>query len=259
MVSITSLTGRTFSDSTRIALLSGYINYRSFSQQDLSFPMKMGYPVLRSQSASLGMDIEFNTGKYFHTIGCYASIPSRVSSDNGTGMEMILQPDLTRFFFGRFDYMAERQLITLGKLYAGVNMGASVIGEYRKLVYTGGSCEETFDIGFATGPPGIHLHYPVLPGTGLHFTFTPLFHLPWLNTGRIRAGAPDDTTLFESKYHGFWYETRTTLYLQIRRYTVGAAYGNMVGFAGRNAGFSSSDIVHFKLDRRCSFYIMFEL
>lgn len=233
--------------------------YRSFSQQKTSFPMKAGYPVLKTALPALGLHWVFPAEKSVHFLTISVSLPGRLVSDNGTGNDYLTLRNRTGYFRTGLDYALDKPLFRWKFLEARHQLQSGLLYESRILAYHSGAMEITRDIQAYLGP-GLHARFHLLPGWQAETFFDARFYLPWLNYGYLESFDEEKTEVYSSVYRGFYYHTLTgvsvTRYLaENRALTAGFTLNHLVGFANTEPLFYMSHLVHFKLDRMGCFFV----
>lgn len=224
-------------------------NYRSYSQQLANMPMIAGYPVITTQSFLPG--ITLNIGA--HEIYAAWSIPAKLSSDDGTGQNFLLNEQGNSYTRVHLDYAWHFPLISKGQfsLFHALNMG--LLYENRYMFYESLGYEWALDLNYYIGPR-IKMAYALMKDLDLEFTFDGRFYLPYLNTGILRSRSGLHAITYESSYHGFYYNSLFEL-------TVNKAFVNgnsialkvksewLIGYANSRPLFRIDDLIHFKFDR----------
>ena len=242
-----------------ITLTAGHNHYRSFSQQDNSFPMKTGYPVLSSGTLFLEGLYRMKGLKGSHIFGAMITFPGGLQSDNGTGNDFLLKASESRYFHGRFSYFYNRQLYSLKNVELHYSIPVGIASEYRKLVYLSDAVEQTQDMGVFLGPPGAWVTWNITEKLKLWCTFHPVFHLPWLNYGVLKKYDPAEHPVSDDTYRAFYYHTMLKAAVQYDFFTLGLMKNDLAGFGSRKPDFNTSEMVHYKLDKVLQVYLSVDL
>jgi len=233
--------------------------YRSFSQQKATFPMKAGYPALKTTLPALGFRWVFPAEKSVHFLKISVSLPGRLVSDNGTGNDYLTLKNRTGYFRTGLDYALDKSLFRWKFVEARHQLQSGLLYESRILAYHSGAMEITRDIQAYLGP-GLHARFHLTPGWQAETFFDARFYLPWLNYGYLESFDEEKTEVYTSGYRGFYYHTLTGVAFtrnlaEKRALTAGFTQNHLVGFANTEPLFYLSHLVHFKLDRMCCFFI----
>jgi len=240
-----------------------WLDYRSYSQQNNDFPMKAGYPVIRTQTTVLGLGYHIFGAQARHTIGLDFGFPASLDSDNGGGENHLLRDQMMSYYRMGLDYHLHWQLFRWEKLSMDHGMTSGLLYENRNLHYLSGSKERTEDVNFYLGP-ALQLQYQLHDQWILEGAFDARFYVPYVNYGTLDAINDEGMLSFTSEYHGFYYQTLFSLAVSRKMLNgssiqLGVVKNDVVGFAGREPSFRVKEVVHFKLDRLLHFYLRYTL
>ena len=245
----------------RWGILTEWINYRSFSQQKMDFPMKAGYPVLQSRSPAFGAWYRLFSSKAHHKISLKATVPRQLLSNDGRGNNYLLQESGFSYFRLGLDYHLTYPLVEWKGLIVRHGLTSGLLYENRDLMYFSGAREQTADINLYLGP-GFYANYQLNSRLALKGRFDGRFYLPWVNYGRLRAWDAQGETVFSHTYRGFYYQAlfRVGVSYRLEREGIveaGVMKSDLVGFANRKPAFQVDEMVHHKLDRLLHFYFSY--
>ncbi|MGM0621130.1 MAG: hypothetical protein ACQETJ_08810 [Bacteroidota bacterium] len=240
----------------------GYTNYRSFSQQKPSMKMRSGYPVIIGKMPVFSVQYIFSDEKKRHRMEWNIAKPFGLSSDNGTGRNILLTENESTYFRSSLNYHLTWSLFTRHwlKLRHGFNSG--LLFESRNMEYQAGSSEKTSDINLCLGPV-LQVKVPVNNAFSFFGEYDGRFHLPWLNYGKIKMYGEDENPVYESNYSGFFYQAvfRAGVSYKLedsKVISLMAEKNDIAGYAGPNRSFSAEGMNHFKLDRLLGIYLRVE-
>ena len=227
--------------------------YNSFSQQKMSYPIKAGYPVVLSQGLALNIDYHFQQGSIYHLLSFYSTLPTGLTSDDGTGQNYLLASNHLSFYKTKLDYSQQHHLFSKGKINAMYGFSAGLFYEYRVLKYTSGTGEKTNDINLYLGP-NLNIKYNLNQKWRLSGGFDTHFYLPYLNYGMLTSFSATNKRIYSSPYRAFYYQTHFSIGI---RYLISNNIGmhlilnkdDMTGFGNKKPGFSLKNIIHYKFDR----------
>ena len=249
-----------FSDGKMITGLSlNYLNYRSFSQQKTNLKMHSGYPVLISNIPAASFHLHFNKSKSSHNIDWRINLPAGLTSDNGTGMNFLLNEDKSNYFRSSLGYRLTWPLLNFSWLELRHGFVTGLQFEKRKLTYLSGSIEKTTDINAYLGP-ALKAEIPVNRNIGFFGNFDGQFYLPYLNYGKIKSYNYLGSLTYSDHYFGFYYQARFIAGLNFflentRKISLGIEKNDIVGFAGPSPSFKAENIIHYKLDRLLGIFL----
>lgn len=254
--------GREVQGPSSWSLVAQWHAYRSFSQQNGEFPMKIGYPVIRAQVPALGIAYDFVGSSAQHRFKLSFGMPSALDSDDGTGSNYLLHDNSMTYYRGGFDYHLAFPLFQWKGIKLRHGLTSGMLFEYRNLHFLSGAKEKTRDINFYLGP-GLRVNYELNEQWALEGAFDGRFYLPYFNYGTLDASDPEGRMVFSSDYHGFYYQTLFSLEIAYRITSqevvkLRVTKDDIVGFAGSEPSFRIDDIVHFKLDRIFHYTISYQ-
>lgn len=249
---------KTAADSSFISLNMAFSEYASYSQVKRSFPMHMGYPLLYTRAASLGVEYMRQGHKAGHIFNSEIFIPRALKSDNGRGSDILLEEDGSYWFRWNAGYRLSMPLVKKGGfgIYHGIVTG--MLFERRRINYHSNSCEITTDLNIFLGP-SLQPIFTVSEYWQLSGGFDALFYLPYLNYGNISKMDMSGNEFYSIPYHGFYYQTLFSFSVRYRRLMLSIIKNDMVGYASQQYGFDSEGMVHFKLDRIYSVKLSLDL
>jgi hypothetical protein len=227
----------------------GYLNYHSFSQQKISMPMRIGFPLYFSNTAMIEVEWHRQDENAGHRLSITTTLPSSVSSDNGTGRNEILDVSSSSYFRAGTEYQLQLPLLRwrdLARLQHGFTSG--IIHESRELRYQSATSEQSVDINLYIGP-AVYIDCAITTDISLRFHFAGRFYLPYLNYGHLTQRDAGADAFMKSSYHGFYYQSVLALEASWRNYRLKLTRGSMAGYATSEMGFGTEGIVHHKLDR----------
>ncbi len=245
-------------DSSLIRFNSGLSEYVSYSQVKRSFPMNMGYPLLYTRTASLGVEYMRQGKKAGHLFNAEIFVPVALNSDNGTGSDFLLHKEGSYWFRSGAGYRMSMSLMRTGdfRIYHGIATG--MLFERRKLNYQSNASEITSDLNIYLGP-SLQAVFTVTDDWQLSGGFDALFYLPYLNYGKISKRDMSGSEFYSTAYHGFYYQTEFSFSVRYRRLMLSLIKNDMAGYSSQQYGFDKEGMVHFKLDRICSVKLSLEL
>lgn len=237
-----------------IGLRLAWIGYASWSQQKNDMRMRRGFPVLLGQFPALGARVVLATGSAQHEILAECGIPGSLTSDNGTGRNLLLDEAESGYFRAGVDYRLHWPLLSWHSLQLRHGMTAGLRYEYRDLVYASGMSERSRDAGISLGP-ALDLALPIDAQWSVRLGFDAHFHLPWLNYGKLSKRDAEGRRHYEASYRAFYYQTLLMFTVRHGRYAVQLRRDDLLGFAGRKADFDMEGMVHHKIDRLYSVHV----
>lgn len=238
-----------------------WINYRSFSQQKMDFPMKAGYPVLQSRIPAFGAWYRLFSSKAHHKMSMKATVPRQLLSNDGRGNNYLLQESGSSYFRLGLDYHLTYPLLDWKGLIVRHGLASGLLYENRDLMYLSGAREHTADINLYLGP-GFYASYRLNSRLAFKGLFDGRFYLPWMNYGMLTAWNAEGKTVFAHRYRGFYYQAllRVGVSYRLQQQGVveaGVMKNDLVGFANRKPAFQVDELVHHKLDRLLHFYFSY--
>ncbi len=114
--------------------------------------MHMGYPLLYTRTASLGVEYMRRGEKAGHIFNGEGFIPGALNSGNGTGSDLLLEEERGSWFRWNAGYRLSMSLMQKGdfRIYHGIATG--MLYERRSLNYQSNSSEITTDLNIYLGP-----------------------------------------------------------------------------------------------------------
>jgi hypothetical protein len=238
-----------------IGVSAQWQSYESFSQQMTGFPMRAGYPVLKTQSFSLGLTYQDTKNQ----LQADVSFPAAMTSDNGTGENLILNAEESHYLRAGLEYSHYFPLFRSGRFTGRHAFHAGILYEDRFLHYLSDRKESTQDLNAFIGPR-LALHVDLPQQWEGFFCFDARFYPPFMNIGTLTDYSEINTPVFSTPYFAFYYQT--VFHAGISRHfnerlalRIGVKRNDLVGFANSRLLFYPDDIVHFKLDRLYHAYI----
>jgi len=210
--------------------------------------MHMGYPVINTSTTDLGVSYINREKKTWHKLGAEILMPSELDSDNGSGQNLLLDGDNSRYFRFCLNYEASWKLFQTGSLRINHGAVAGILYGSRKLAYKSNSSEITSDWNLFLGP-ALETFFIINDEWSLSGGFDARFYLPYLNRGTLKKSDTYDNEIYSSAYSGFYYQTLFDLSLAYKRFMISLVKNDIVGYASPEPGFKAVNIVHFKLDR----------
>lgn len=229
-------------------LHAGFFQYNSYSQEKISFPMNMGYPVIYTSTSDFGVSYINREKKTWHKLGAEILMPSKLNSDNGSGQNLLLDRDNSRYFRFSLNYKASWKLFQTGSLRINHGAASGILSGYRKLTYKSNASEITSDWNLFLGP-ALEAFFIINDEWCLSGDFDARFYLPYLNRGTLKKSDTYDNEIYSSAYSGFYYQTLFGLSLAYRKLMISLVKNDIVGYASPEPGFKTENIVHFKLER----------
>jgi hypothetical protein len=221
--------------------------------------MSAGYPVFITQTPGFSAGF-FKTGrKRMHELSLSALLPSQISSDNGTGINYIINEKTSLYSRSSLNYDLWMHLIRRERFSTYYGISTGLLHEFRRLSYKSGVIENANDISLYLGPE-LKVNYCPLPRCITEGIFNARFHIPWLNYGVKNKTCPEESDSYTSHYRSLIYETIFTLkagYRISRKYSISLVYmkQDLVGYGSHTASFHSRSVIHYKLDRIHRFQI----
>ena len=248
----TEQTGKTLGINIR------YLSYSSFSEQGTGFPLIAGYPVLNAFAPGLGLS--FTSGR--HEITAELAYPVKLISDDGTGMNYLLDTQESHYFCAQLDYACYFPFFERKRLKAEHALNVGVLYENRYLSYIYATSESTKDINLYLGSR-LKFDLYLSNNWAIHFNFDARFYLPYLNYGELISFDIHNTPLYSTSYYAFYYQTIFGLsvskeFEHNNILEVGVRKNDLVGYANSTPLFYMDDMVHFKLDRLFNFFAEYE-
>lgn len=235
-------------DSHILSLNAGWLRYRSFSQQKNSMQMRMGYPLLKTNALVLGLNYQLQRSKVLHDFSLHITIPSTLDSDNGTGMNELLEQSESIYSRAVAEYTPRWKLIRRGGFRFRHGPAAGLLFDHRKLVYLSGAGERSYDLNLFMGP-SLQAVFHFNENWHVSAGFDGLFYLPFLNYGRLSKVDREGDEFYASPYHGFYYQTHFKISAGYKRYVIGFMMEDMVGYANPDVSFDTEGMNHFKLEK----------
>ena len=230
-------------------------SYTSFSEQRSTAPLIAGYPAIISNYSGFGFS--FRSGS--HDISLEISPSNILSSDNGSGRNLLLSP--RKSFYSRYnlDYACYFPLFKSKRLRGQHALNTGILYEDRYLYFDGSIIESTIDINMYIGPR-LKFKYHVSDSWTMNLIFDGRFYLPYLNKGRIIVNNRQGSTIYESDYFAFYYQT--VLCMNVIKtlndgnfLELGVKKNDLIGYANSQRLFYIDDLIHFKFDRLYQIYI----
>ena len=236
-----------------LAVSSEVWSYNSYSQQKMGYPLKAGYPVIQAQGVAINIIYNLKQGTKVHSFSLKTTAPSGLSSNNGTGQNLLLTNNRPSYHKSALGYKLWLNLFELGKFKANHSISTGLLYEYRKLTYISGKSEVTSDINLYLGP-NFEIKYIINQQWQLIVEFDAHFYLPYFNFGYLRMFSEAEEQIFSSVYRAFYYQTNFLLgakYQLNKQMGIRIAFSkdDLVGFANRTPSFKVNDIIHYKFDR----------
>ncbi len=235
------------------AISSEVWSYNSYSQQKMGYPLKAGYPVIQAQGIAVSISYNFKQETKVHSLSLTATAPSGVTSNNGTGQNLLLTSNHLSYHKSTLGYKLWLNLFEFGKLKANHSISTGILYEYRNLTYISEKSEVTSDINLYVGP-NFEIKYNINQQWQLIGGFDAHFYLPYINYGSLKTYSETGEQIFSSAYRAFYYQTNFLLGAKYQfnnqmRITIALSKDDLVGFANRTPSFKVNDIIHYKFDR----------
>lgn len=228
-------------------------SYNSYSQQNMGFPIKAGYPVIQAQGGAVSVGYKFRRDTRIHTFSIFTTAPTSLTSDNGNGQNHLLASNNLSYHKSIIGYKLWLNLYEFGKISAKHSFSSGVLYEYRKLHYASGAIEKTNDINLYLGPC-FQINYYAAPQWQVLGNFDAHFYFPYVNYGSLKTFSETGEQTLSSPYRAFYYHTQFSVGIRYRisnqiGITMAFSKDDLVGFANREPSFKVNDIIHHKLDR----------
>ena len=242
---------------TEVSTGAEFFMYNSFSQLRHKLPMKAGYPVYQTHTSGIYAGLARTGTKRTHELYISALIPSKISSDNGTGVNYLLNENGTIYSRSSLNYNLWLYIFRRDKFNVNYALSTGFLHEFRKLSYVSEVTETASDISLYFGP-GIKASFIPISRLVLEGAFIPRVHIPWLNYGIKNKMYPEEINSFRSPYHSLIYETNFSMragYEIFKGYTISLGYvkKDMLGYGSALPTFNPKSVIHYKLDRIHSF------
>ncbi len=237
----------------------GYTNYRAFSQQKPEIKMHTGYPVIIGNMPAVSFHYGFSSGKKLHRFQWEIAKPFGLTSDNGTGRNLLLTENESNYFRSSLNYHLTWPLFNRPWLKLRHGLASGLLFESRNIKYQSGSSEKTSDINLWFGP-SVQVTIPVNNTLSFWGNIDGRFHLPWLNYGKLKMYDENETPVHENNYFAFYYQAVFKAGASYKLsgskvISLGAEKNDIAGYAGPNRSFSAEGMNHYKLDRLLGFFL----
>ena len=237
-------------------------NYFLFSQVKSSLKMKAGYPVIMSRFPAVGMVYHNRRSKLFQELKISVSLPSDLSSDNGTGVNYLLQKESSTCFSSQIDYRLSFMLFRIKKLTARHGLVSGFHYENYRLHYLSGSYEKIRETGFYIGP-GLQFVYHLSEIWMIETAFDGRFYIPYLSYGTLVSVDDQGVEIFSSGYRPFYYQSVFRAGVDYKIYDkgvikAGIMRSDLLGFGCRKPLFNADSAVHYKIGRLLKVYIEYD-
>jgi hypothetical protein len=234
------------------------LSYISYSTIKPSYPFKIGYPSFDSNAMGFDLNFQFSPKQLQHNISINAIFPSRITSNNGTGNNYLINENESSYNRYESKYYFFDKLWSFYNIELLYGFSSSVLYENRILHFLSSDIIEQEDINFGIGPVlGIEWNFWKL------FTFNAEGHylvfLPYTCYGRYSY----ESALLENRKDNYFpvtYKSVWDLSINSRinnKLFINTGYRNtsQIGYGNSKNSIIMSNIITSKMDKLNEIYL----
>ncbi len=228
-----------------------YFSYISYSPVNQAFPFEKGYPSFNTNTAGLHLDYSFKRRKLMHHLNFSAILPSKITSDNGTGNNYLLKSSESRYNRLELKYYFFDSFYSIKNIDLLYGFTSSAFYENRNLFFKSGDIIRQQDINIGLGPT-LGFKWSIIKSLILKAEGHFLIYLPYISYGdySFESNNADNRT---DKYHTIVYKTFWQLSLDQKikeNISLFAGYRNInqSGFGNSKNSLVLNNIIVSKMD-----------
>jgi len=225
-------------------------------------PVSIGYPFFHSTPIELDIFSILKTERREHLLKLSVTIPSRITSDSGTGSNYILDADNSNYLRIMLEYNYLLRLLNWNKGALMYGIAPAILYEHKILTYISGQKITRWDLNMGIGP-SIVINYQVFPRIELTGQFRGLIFPLYTSFGRYKS-VSEGGHVFSSNYRPLTYIPSYGIIMKWKRkdsiISVGYSKSHQISGAKRNIDYYSSvPMLVVKIDRFHEFYISYSI
>ena len=242
----------TKSGKSAVSLNIKNLTYSSYSTIKPSFPFIIGYPSFNSNSIGLDLGYAFSTKKLNHNFSFNAILPSSIKSDNGTGINFLINSPASTYSRIEARYNFFDDLYNLYNIHLKYGFTSSVLYENRKLVFLSDDITRQSDINFGIGPV-LGMEVPLWKVLKVKAEGHFLIFLPYTCYG-IHTFENAESEIRKDSYYPISYKSLWHLFLEgevtsFLSLNAGYRRTNQIGYGNSKNSILLNEIVTSKMDR----------
>ncbi len=233
------------------------LEYASYSTIKPDFPFIIGYPSFNSNALGLDINYSFKPKKLIHNFSINAIIPSKITSDNGTGNNYLIKEKESSYnrYETRYYFLDQLWKFYNIKLFYGFS--SSALYENRILNFMSDDIIKQQDINFGIGPV-LSLKWSFLKILSLNAEGHYLIFLPYTCYGRYSFENNAIETRVDN-YYPVTYKSLWDISLDaniFKKTSFSAGYRNtsQIGYGNSKNSIIINNIITSKMDRLNEFY-----
>ncbi|MBS4014600.1 MAG: hypothetical protein KGZ97_12735 [Bacteroidetes bacterium] len=234
------------------------LEYASYSTIKPDFPFIIGYPSFNSNALGLDVNYSFKPKKLIHNFSINAILPSRITSDNGTGNNYLINIDKSSYNRYETRYYFLNKLWNIYNVNFFYGFSSSALYENRILHFLSDDLIRQEDINFGIGPV-LSLNWRFLKLFTLNAEGHYLIFLPYTCYGRYSF----DNNITETRvdnyypvtYKSFWDISLDAKIFKTTSLSAGYRNTSQIGYGNSKNSIIINNIITSKMDRLNEIYL----
>lgn len=248
--------------SIQVGISLKYLDHSSFTFLYPSIPVRVGLPIFSTSSMIINMFSKIKYERREHLFNISVSLPARVTSNNGTGRNYILDTDNSSQWRAYFEYNYVTPLYHRRRAHFNYGFAPVIFYETNKMTYLSGHQNKWRDLHIGIGPV-LQFRYKLNALFNLASSYKGVVFIPFISR-RWYESINESAIVFSSVYKPMVYKSVLNISFDWDRGDGIVSFGyrriHTIGVVFRNRmEFSYDQIVDGVFEREHEWYIAYSV